>query len=421
MQSLLLSPMTTDQQSVHSFFFSVYPGFVDLARHELEFWVTQADPQVGARHLSTLLTFPDGIEVQLPLQLGYELNHWLKIPSRILLRWQSFRVRDFPKLYNKLRKLPWGPFCTSPTIQFVISTHSSRLKLKRKIEETCASAYQAYRKAQPAGHPHTLLPQRIFVRLVDDQCGISIDTSGENLHRRGYRTRVTPAPLRETLAAGLLWHLRESEPPLSTTEIALADPMVGSGTFLAEALLMNKATPRRTFSYLHFSGPFQAALSPNGYRKTLEHVAASQQPWKLLLGQDQNREALDVTAQNLHNLNLPGIWQLKHQELLATDATDATNKILTDGTIRTWLICNPPYGERLAGRTPPQQMIKLYQRFLSQAVKIWRPERMGWVLPRGAAPALNLAGYLMRAPRKFLNGGIPVEFVVWQKKPDDSK
>ena len=158
----------------------------------------------------------------------YLANLWLRTASRVLVRFAACRSRDFPDLYRKARQLPWGRFIHAETpVAFRVACHGSRLNHSTRVAETLESALNRAlgRSTNPTGKD----PQLVMVRIVEDVVTISIDTSGELLHRRGYRKTVTAAPLRETLAAGILmlldWQGHE----------ALVDPMCGSGTFVIEA------------------------------------------------------------------------------------------------------------------------------------------------------------------------------------------
>jgi putative N6-adenine-specific DNA methylase len=384
-----------------TFFLSVPPAFIDLAAMELRYWVSYLAKD-NAFDLSSLQILRDGLQVQLPLGIGYDLNHYLKIPNRILLRRDEFRVRDFPKLYNRLRRINWGPFCTGESIQWHVSTHGSRLSIKTKIKETCEKAYTAYRKAQPAGKPTHSQSQNIFIRLVDDNCTVSIDTSGEHLHRRGYRQWVTEAPLRENLAAAVLLKMIavEGRPAVPVT---LIDPMMGSGTILAEAALLSLPSPRRDFSFLHFKGAFRYQSSPllNPKDPLVEN----------LYGGDRDAKAVDACRHNLQNLSIQNVqWSIHQQDLLKT------NQMIMPENRPLWLACNPPYGKRLESQWSDRKTLQQLKLFIKKSSEHWQPNLMAWVLPCIEEHGLTPVGYDLISRTNFKNGGIPVIVIIWKKR-----
>ncbi len=135
------------------------------------------------------------------------------------------------------------------------------------------------------------LHKLVMVRVVDDQVVISIDSSGELLHRRGYRHAVTVAPLRETLAAGILmllgWNGTES----------LADPMCGSGSFLLEgALLARHQAPglKRSFAFMHWPGYREGLWNLLCAEARREEVAVNVS----ISGADESLEAVAAAKEN---------------------------------------------------------------------------------------------------------------------------
>ncbi len=167
---------------------------------------------------------PGGVEFEGGLEALYRANLWLRTAGRLLVRLGSMKARDFPDLFNKAKRLPWGKFIRPGTpLEVRAASHRSRLMHSGRLAETiAAAAAQALGSGTAATEG---IAQRVLVRLEDDRCQISIDSSGERLHRRGYRQSVTRAPLRETLAAGVLLLLGWDG------SVPLLDPMCGSGTF----------------------------------------------------------------------------------------------------------------------------------------------------------------------------------------------
>ena len=176
-----------------------------------------------------MLVEPGGVRFSGGLRELYQANLSSRIASRILVHVGDVRARDFSAFYKRCLQLPWGRYLKAQTPVVVrASSRSSRLVHTGRIAETVEKAI-----ANSLGRSTTVgsaeFGQLIVARMEDDVCRISIDSSGELLHRRGYRMETAKAPLRETLAAGILGLLGwDGTSPL-------VDPMCGSGTFVIPA------------------------------------------------------------------------------------------------------------------------------------------------------------------------------------------
>ena len=183
---------------------------------------------------------PGGIEIECLLHIGLSLNYILRTPTRILLRIGEFKCRDASKLYQKISKFNWAPWLIGQTPEVEISTSNSRLFDSRKIEKSIQDGVLQFYRHKPVKkkyldhYSNTELKNlpKIYYRSVDDIVTISLDTTGERLHKRGEKTLTGLAPIRENLAALLLLELQSY---LKKSDYRLIDPMCGSGTFLIEA------------------------------------------------------------------------------------------------------------------------------------------------------------------------------------------
>ena len=173
----------------------------------------------------------------------YRANLHLRTASRVLVRLGDFYAAAFSELRKKAGRLEWERYLRpGQPVALHVTCHKSKLYHSDAVAERVAGAI-----GDRLGRPTTMLkpaeseddspPQLVIVRLVNDHCTISIDSSGELLHRRGYRLATAKAPLRETLAAGMLlasgWDVRSP----------LIDPFCGSGTIAIEAALMRAGLP----------------------------------------------------------------------------------------------------------------------------------------------------------------------------------
>ena len=230
--------------------------------------------------------------------------------------------------------------------------------------------------------------QRILVRVDRNHCGISLDTTGVHLHKRGYRLRHAGAPLRETLAAAVLMKSGWKG------DCPLVDGMCGSGTFPVEAALMARRLPpglSRPFLFQEWPS-FREATWNHLRRKALESaLPGCPAP---IIGLDLNPGALALARENAAKAGTGEDIAWEEADFLSFDPR--TRK-LPPGL----LVLNPPYGKRLEGGGED-----LYERLgahLRSAFRGWRAAVI--------APDRNLAARLRLQPVRLwnlLHGGIPI-------------
>ena len=163
-----------------------------------------------------------GVEITGGWPEVWRANLCLRGASRVLVRVGSFRAQHLSQLDKLSRKLPWGDFLQEDVPVKVEATSS-----RSKLYHTGAIAERVARASgDPSGQEDAV---RIFVRIDRDVCTVSVDTSGELLHRRGFKQAVGKAPLRETQAALFLRACGYDG------QETVVDPMCGSGTFPIEA------------------------------------------------------------------------------------------------------------------------------------------------------------------------------------------
>lgn len=363
-----------DHRHTENFYAIVSPGLESVCATELSaLEITPQEVDVG------------GIAFAGRLRDLYRANLWLRTASRVLVRFAGFRSRDFPDLYRRAQRLPWGRFIRPETsVAFRVTCHSSRLNHTTRIAETLESALnQALGRAtNPVGKN----PQLVLVRIVDDQVVISIDSSGELLHRRGYRQSVTAAPLRETLAAGVLMLLdwNGTEP--------LADPMCGSGSFLLEgARLAGQQAPglNRSFAFMRWPG----------YREGL---------WKLLCdeaqrgevdmnvaisGADENPKAVAAAKENCQRSGVADQVVINQRPLSEQPTHDGQGLV----------VCNPPYGKRLDLGENPEVYYSELGRQLQRVYPGWQ---MAMLCPDPAL--IKATGLPFKQVASLDNGGLRV-------------
>lgn len=382
----------------YHFFIIIPPGLEDIALLEL---------QEIAQHFKSfhiLQKEKGGIEITGPLETCALINLKAKIPSRVLLRLDSFRCRDFPKLYQKIKKIKWGDWCYGPKIEGVqSSSKDSTLFDSRKIKKAAEDALTDYFKENPPKKKEISQANRkfegptLFLRFVDDLCTLSLDTSGERLGKRGLKEGTHISPLRENLASAclqFLFHKIENK-----NSLTLLDPMCGSGTFITEAL---PYLLKRDFSFEYL--PLMAPIKKNSTKRLCFQQTPKIFPLKEVMAFDIDQKAIDSCQKNIKALGLnpelsPPLTILK-KDFFSPNNTAHIPSIL---------ICNPPYGERLA----LNQNSKSYlQSFIDNALKNFAPHYMGLLFPQESWPHLSKKIKKL-GQLDFNHGGIDVSFRVF--------
>jgi putative N6-adenine-specific DNA methylase len=226
--------------------------------------------------------------------------------------------------------------------------------------------------------------------MAHDRCLISIDSSGELLHRRGYREATAKAPIRETLAAALLLAVdwRGATPVL--------DPFCGSGTIAIEAALLARRIPpglQRRFAFMgwpDFDRQQWADIHGEAERGVLPRAPVA------ILGSDRDAGAIEAARANAGRAGVAGDITFEQQ------AVSAIQPPAEPG----WICTNPPYGVRVSERA---ELRNLYARL----GKVVRAKCAGWNLAMFSAdPRLERAtGLTFRRVLSTVNGGIPVRVV----------
>ncbi|MEQ1875413.1 MAG: hypothetical protein ABL958_02125 [Bdellovibrionia bacterium] len=376
-------------RKIQEFFLVVVPGLEELATAELKLkWarLNQVDSEIfGAEPKVT--PQKGGLLIQADLAAGWVLNSHLKIPSRILQRVDRFKAKDFPKLYNKLKKFPWNKFFREGTVEVKVASSSSRLKIKDRIRETAMKAIRDAQTHQSFRKPHLDVPQTLFLRLQDDEAVMSVDTSGDKLHLRGYKPHTVAAPLRETLAAAFYMAAISR---LKTDPAVVLDPMCGSGTILFEANAFWKANSKRRFACQNF--PYGPDMMTSDFRK-VSIVPSNVVGW----GFDKERTAIEAARQNADIFGDPSIhFDVGEMEKLTWKDQGRPLVLLT----------NPPYNERL--KADHDEIAD----GLNRLVEKIKPDIAGVIWP-GERSLASLGGKPLLDETHTTNGGLPITMAIY--------
>ncbi len=336
------------------------PGLERVLTQELS-TLGLAPPQ---RHRTTSKDAPEGgVEFRGNLHTLYRANLHLRTASRILVRLGAFHATAFAELRQKASQLEWEKF-TAPgqPIALRVTCHKSRLYHSDAVAERVAGAMED-RLGYPVPHikshddsDEASDSQLIVVRLAQDQCAISVDSSGGLLHRRGYRLATGKAPLRETLAAGLLiasgWD-RQAQSPL-------LDPFCGAGTIAIEAALLarNRAPGEaRHFAFMNWPG----YSAPTWKALLAEAKAQQRESCPPIFASDRDAGAIETARANTERADVAANIEFTRRAVSDIEPPAGLG----------WMITNPPYGVRVQAKN---DLRNLYARF----GQVLRAKCPGW-------------------------------------------
>ncbi|MGH8493580.1 MAG: bifunctional 23S rRNA (guanine(2069)-N(7))-methyltransferase RlmK/23S rRNA (guanine(2445)-N(2))-methyltransferase RlmL [Moraxellaceae bacterium] len=309
------------------------------------------------------------------LEQAYELCLWSRVASRVLLPLFHVEGTTPEALYETARQYSWGDVL-SPDGTIAVHATAARgvkvhtqylsLKLKDAVVDYCR---EQYGKRPDVDTAKPDVPLQVHARA--DGFDVSLDLSGDSMHRRGYRLAMTEAPLKETLAAALLLQSGWS----TTNFSALLDPMCGSGTFLIEAACMAAdIAPGMQRDYFGFFGwkSHQPALWLQVREKArLRREAGLQKTLPSIFGFDADAEAVEATQRNLQAAGVAALVTVEQCEL-----ADLVRPALPNGALEAkasgLLITNPPYGERLGEKSVIRELYRALGRLSSQQLAGWQ-------------------------------------------------
>ncbi len=347
-------------------------------------------------------TEPGGVAFRATPGALARANLQLRTASRLLVRSARFTARAMGELERKAGQLAWDAWLPRDLpVRWRVTSKKSRLYHQKGIAERLAQAAgRGVAAPEEEGAPDDELggtgaQQLVVVRVLRDEVPVSVDASGEHLHRRGYRLATAKAPLRETLAAALV--LASGWDPAEP----LADPFCGSGTIAIEAAMLARRIPPglgRGFACERWPG-WDGALVP-ALRAELR-AAIVPGPPAPILASDRDAGAIEAAAGNLERAGV---------------ATDVTLRRATISEFRPpaehgALVSNPPWGLRVG---EARALRDLYAR-LGQVLRERAP---GWsatlLLPR--TPLERATELPWRTAYTTQAGGVAVRVVTRERE-----
>ena len=324
-----------------------------------------------------------------------QIHYFSKIASRILLRLGRFHANEFFQLEKGLRSLKIESWVGSGTFHLQVDAQKSKINNEKRIFEVASQVW----KKQLQTKEVKFVDEKLFLRNDDDEVTVSLDLTGEHLHKRGSERELGGvAPIRETLAAALVRFLIGGAPLNLLREVTLLDPMAGSGTLLIEANQIYQPLLQREFAFQKQSW-IPSLLKSASFFSNYRQIPTG--TWKRFIALDRSLEARE---------------RLRHlpSDLVSPLEIFAPNEFVPEKTSPLWVISNPPYGERLEKIPAPQ---------LRELLLKADPERVAVILPK--ALGLELIQHWPKnweiEKKPVQNGGLPCFLIRFLKLRENRK
>ena len=321
----------------------------------------------------------------------YKANYFLRTALRILKQFSSFKFRSVDDFYKKCKNFDWLEVMNEDHTFAIYSTVFNSREFKNsmfaslKVKDAIVDFFRAERGRRPS--VDTIHPDIIInVHISGDQCSLTLDSSGESLHKRGYRVAQGDAPLSEVLAAGMIllsgWK----------GETDFFDPMCGSGTLPIEAALIARNIPpgsfRNDFAFMRWHD-FDSVI--------FESIQNSIQKKEF----KKNIFASDLLTRNI-GYSKANARRAKVFDLIKFEVNDFKDvKSSFNGAT---LMINPPYGERLS-----QKNLDVLYSMIGERLKHKYPGNCAWILS-SSRELLNKVALKPTRSLKLFNGSLNCSF-----------
>ena len=327
----------------------------------------------------------------------YKANLCCRTAIKILKPITVFNIFTEEDLYKKVYEIPWenymdvkGSLAVNATVFSDVFTHSQYIALKTK--DAIVDRFRDREGVRPdvdLDHP-TL---RINIHIDRNICTVSLDSSGESLHKRGYKVESTLAPINEVLAAGVImlsgW----------TGQCDLLDPMCGGGTFLTEAAMIACNIPpnlnREEFGFETWPG-FDVDLYEKIEAAALAKVRDF--PHKIY-GYDTDPVAVQKATENVKSANLQDFIEVKQQDFFESEK-------MNDKPL--FLVFNPPYDERISVAN-----IETFYSSIGNTLKRSYPGTQVWMISSNME-ALKFVGLRPSKKIKLFNGKLEARLLRYE-------
>jgi putative N6-adenine-specific DNA methylase len=326
------------------------------------------------------------------LAVMYRANLCLRTALKVLVPINKFRANNETQLYDGIKKINWGQYLEKDgrlvihtSLRSDIFTHSQYVSLKCKdaIVDQFREKY-GERPSVDLTHPDL----SIDIHINKDEVTVSLDSSSESLHRRGYRTDSTLAPINEVTAAGMImltgWN----------GEGNYYDPMCGSGTLLIEAGMIARNMPpnlkRAQFGFERWKN-----FDPMIFSQVREDAIAQIRESKAnIIGSDKTFKAIDISRENITRAGLDEDIKVSNKRFEEVKGPEGGGL----------MIINPPYGERL-----PIDEIGAFYKMMGDQMKKEFDGYDVWVISSNIA-ALKMTGLAPSKKIQLFNGALECRY-----------
>ncbi len=361
------------------FFATCAPGLEPVLHDEVKsLGLSKVERQVG------------GVYFEGTLADALRANLWLRTAIRVLMRVARFEAADADALYAGARTVEWERFVRADgTLIVDAHTSSSALDHSLFIEQRVKDAIVDHLREKHGTRPTVAKENAdlgVYAHIFRDRCTLLVDTSGESLHKRGWRTFQGRAPMAETFAAALVLLSRWDR------RAPLIDPFCGSGTVLIEAgMIARNMAPglyRERFGCERWPG-HDAKL---GEKLRAQARAAATPSKTRLIGRDLDAKTIEGAKENLRAAGLADAVELEHGNALVFEPRKGWGA---------WIVSNPPWGERIG---EDRDVARLYREFGSWLRQNAAGFHVALLVQSGAIS--HELGLKSAESTRVLNGGI---------------
>jgi 23S rRNA (guanine2445-N2)-methyltransferase / 23S rRNA (guanine2069-N7)-methyltransferase len=339
------------------------------------------------------------------MELAYRVCLWSRIANRVLLPIRQFPAETPEALYEGIRDIPWDDHLeNSGTLAVEFNTSRSAITHTKygalKVKDGIVDFFRDKTGTRPSvdlGTPDV----RVNVFVLNNEAKVSLDLSGESLHRRGYRTEGASAPLKENLAAAVL--IKAGWPTVAEAGGTIIDPMCGSGTLLIEAaLIAADSAPGLLRPYYGFLKWKQH--QPEVWERLIDEAEEREREgfgkMPPIIGYDHDASAVQSALRNVTRAGMTGMIHVERRELTRCVPSKKTSS--KPGM----LIVNPPYGKRIGE-------VRELKRLYSALGRQLRTHFQGWkagVLTGNPDSGVAM-GIRAKEKQTFFNGPIRCDFL----------
>ncbi|SDQ94377.1 THUMP domain-containing class I SAM-dependent RNA methyltransferase [Flagellimonas zhangzhouensis] len=326
----------------------------------------------------------------------YKANLCLRTALKVFKPIKTFKVFNEKDLYKHIYDLDWPAifdvektFAIDSVVNSPVFDNSMFVSLKAKDAIVDKFRYVVRERPNVKTHDPDI---RINIHIYKNTCTVSLDSSGNSLHQRGYRILTNIAPINEVLAAGLLLHSGWDG------QTDYLDPMCGSGTFLVEAAMIACNIPaninRESYAFMHWK-EFDAELYDKIVDVSLKKVREFHHK---IIGWDKAPSAVRKTQENVEHANLSEYISVERKDFFRTEKP-------VEGKLH--MVFNPPYGERL-----PIEIEEFYGK-IGDTLKQNYPGTDAWMITSNLE-ALKYVGLKPSRKIKTYNGKLEARLVCYQ-------